>query len=156
MGKSPYIFGVIDIRMYIKYIRIILHLIYKVYGTNSFLRIIKFILRLGKTLPINLNLLLLPFHKKRKLGLASISRRANCRKLKRLNKHAMELYSWFSTLVMDGDFLNKEKFFFNLFLFFYFTSNFFLDFLLQMLFSFILHLTLFTSHKIKLEREKIE
>ena len=36
----------------------------------------------------------------------------------------MELYSWFSTLVMDGDFLNKEKSFFNLFLFFYFTSNF--------------------------------
>ena len=133
-----------------------MHLIYKVYGTNSFLRIIKFILRLGKTLPINLNLLLFPFHKKRKLGLASISCRANYRKLKRLNKHAMELYSWFSTLVMDGDFLNKEKFFFNLFLFFYFTSNFFLDFLLQMLFSFILHLTLFTSHKIKLEREKIE
>ena len=138
--------------MYIKYMKIILHLIWKVYGTNSFCRIIKFILRQGKTLPINLNLLLLPFHKKENQVQLQFHIGQNCILIS-LNKHAIE-GSWFSTLVMDGDFLNKEKSFFNLFLFFYFTSNFFLDFLLQMLFSFILHLTLFTSHKIKIGKRE--
>ena len=60
----------------------------------------------------------------------------------------MRVRFWFSTLVMDSDLLNKEKSIFNLFLFFYFVFRPFLTFCYKCCFL-ILHLTLFTSQKIK-------